>query len=636
MSQQDRPKALPQSLQERRFQDLVENTLDIVWETDARGSYTYVSPNAASLLGYAPSEMLGKSPFDFMPPEEASRVGALFASYASQKKAFSLLAHKFRAKDGSIRVLECGGRPIPGEDGCLAGYRGIDRDVTERARLAEALKLSEEYFRRMFEESPIGMALPGEDLKLSRTNRAFREMLGYSEEELKGLSVLDITHPEDRELSLELVRKLFSGEVPSSRIEKRYLRKDGRALLAQVTVAAFRSADGRTHPLAMIEDITERKRLQEEFLHAEKLAAMSQFAGGLAHELNNVMTGIMGFASLVKHELGEGHPCSEDVEEILSASHRARDLVSQILAFGRRRKPVWALLDLNEQVRQALRMLAPILGERIELKTLLEPGLPRLSADPAQIKQVIANLCLNARDAIADEGTLAIETRTVDIPEGAEEGPKGRCVLLSVSDTGCGMDAATLPKIFDPFFTTKKQAMATGLGLSVVHGIVKEQGGRIAVESQPGKGSTFRITLPAHQEQELPRPGEGPKPSAAVSATILLAEDDPAPRKMLLKAFKSSGYEVLVAADGEEAVRLFAADKDLVGLAVLDVVMPKLSGPEAFERMAAMKPGLKAVFVSGYAEPALQEAVKKTGQPFLAKPFEPEELLRKVREILES
>ena len=388
------------------------------------------------------------------------------------------------------------------------------------------------------------------------------------------------------------------------------------------------------------EDITHRRKLESQLRHAQKLEAIGQLAAGVAHDFNNILAAITGYASMLQMAMPEDDPQRHNVEQVLAAAERAAYVTKSLLAFSRKQimnpKPV----DVNWIVERAERLLHRLIGENIAMRTRLLPEGVRIFADAVQIEQVLMNLVTNSRDAMPEGGNLLIETDQVvaDDEFVREHGLRrnGVFALITVSDTGSGMDDATLDKIFEPFFTTKEVGKGTGLGLANVYGIVKQHNGTVEVASELGRGATFRIYLPAIQTVADDMRSAETIPPPGGAETVLVAEDDEAVRAMTVSILQNFGYTVLACGDGDEAVRLFAAHRDEISLALLDVIMPKMTGKDAYEEMAALKPGLRVLYTSGHTFDVMHEkGLLDTRRPFLAKPASPAELLKKVREVLD-
>ncbi|HSS44117.1 MAG TPA: ATP-binding protein, partial [Thermoanaerobaculia bacterium] len=366
-----------------------------------------------------------------------------------------------------------------------------------------------------------------------------------------------------------------------------------------------------------------------------------QLAGGVAHDFNNLLTTILGYGDLLTKQLSHDPSLREGIEEIKKAGERAATLTRQLLAFSRKQVLTLLVLDLNEVVAELEKMLRRLIGEDIDLATVLDPSIGHIKADRGQIEQVIMNLAVNSRDAMRGGGKLTIETKNARLDESyvREHGyvAEGPYVMLAVSDTGSGMDSETRAHIFEPFFTTKGQGKGTGLGLSTVYGIVKQTGGSVEVYSEVGQGTTFKIYLPAVEEPvQRPSPQPAAKPSPG-SETILLVEDDESVRALARRVLVSHGYTVLEALNGEDAMDIAGQHRGVIHLMVTDAVMPGMSGPQLTRRLSSIRPGMKVLFISGYTDDAIvRHGLLKPNQAFLQKPFVPNVLACRVREVLDK
>ena len=603
------------------------------------------------------------------------------------------------------------------------------------AELVEELRESEARFRGAFHSSSLGMALTTLDGKFVQVNDKLAEMLGYTVDELSELGVGRITHPDDNEVDVEEGKLLRTGEIDSYRREKRYVRKDGSVVWAELTVSLVPGRDGRpthvvshvqditaqkeanllfeatfecsvvpkliaddarrivalnrsgaellgvsqddasrltvddllpdepvaqlwsafmevgaleadvtlTRPdgsirlieftatanvrpgrhIAVVRDLTRQRELEGQLRQAQKMEAVGRLAGGIAHDFNNLLTAIAGYSEFLIE--GEIDPRQRrHAEEIKKAAARAAALTGQLLAFSRRQVLQPRVLDLNAVVSDMDMMLRRLIGEDIELLTMLDPGLGAIRADPTQLEQVIVNLAVNARDAMPGGGSVTIETANVVL----DDSP---LVELRLTDTGAGMTESERNQLFDPFFTTKTGG--TGLGLATVHGIVEQSGGTIEVTSAPGMGSSFRVLFPGIDER-----AEEPAAAAAGAAprtgdeTVLLVEDEPVVRQLVAEILETNGYTVLQAADGPSVLELARRHSGEISLLVTDVVMPGMSGPEVAQSVTAMRPGTLVLYMSGYTDSAIgHHGVLEPGIAFLQKPFSTDDLTRKVR-----
>jgi two-component system, cell cycle sensor histidine kinase and response regulator CckA len=466
---------------------------------------------------------------------------------------------------------------------------------------------------------------------------------GYSAGELSANPDLwlQMVVPEDRVAVIAQGRYLTEKHAASP-VEHRIVRKDGVVRVVRSTLVPHLAPDGRLLGWeGLIQDVTERRILEDQLLQAQKLNSIGRLAGGVAHDFNNLLTAILGNAELANHDLAPGTPAREAVDEIIKAGQRASTLTRQLLAFARKQIVAPVRLNLSTVVTESSLMLGRLLGEHIEITTMLEQSLSPIEADPGQMEQLLVNLTVNARDAMPNGGRLTIETRNEAVPAGIAaaptEVPPGRYVVLTVTDTGLGMSAEVLAHIFEPFYTTKGPGKGTGLGLATCHGIVEQNHGHISVFSEEGLGSTFRIMLPVAGSDAPAPTEEGPVPtSVGGTEAILVVEDEDSVRRLAVLGLRAHGYSVVDARDGQAALQL-AADPSLhFDIVVSDVVMPGIGGPELARKLESMRPGVPVILVSGHAEQSVLEDGPTSGFSFLQKPFTPEALARRVRDVLDA
>jgi two-component system, cell cycle sensor histidine kinase and response regulator CckA len=449
-------------------------------------------------------------------------------------------------------------------------------------------------------------------------------------------------HAADRERTDEARAKLLA-DGGADEIEFRFLRPDGRERILRMRRRALRTVAGRVTRIAgTIQDVTDLKRLEEQLRQAQKMEAVGQLAGGVAHDFNNLLTVINGFSELALHRMASDDPSRELIAEVFKAGGRAAALTRQLLVSSRKQVLQPQVLDLNVLIGELNKSLLGLLGENIALRVEADAGLGRVNVDPGQCEQAVINLAVNARDAMPAGGRLTIATRNLELDEGyAAEHPDarpGRYVLVSVSDTGHGMDATTVARMFEPFFTTKGPGRGTGLGLAMVYGFVRQSGGHIDAESGVGRGATFKVYLP--RVDEGVRFGKSCQENASLprgTETILLVEDQDAVRDFARRVLRGAGYTVLEARDGEDALRVARQRQGSIDLLVTDVVMPRMGGPPLAKLLAQDRPGLRVLFMSGYAD----DAISRCGSPgavgsFLQKPFDPVRLACMVREVLDA
>ena len=502
----------------------------------------------------------------------------------------------------------------------------IQRSFTLLARLGE----SEERFRAMFEGAPTGTIMVDLEERIVSSNRAFEELVGYGKSDLAGRRLADLGRPGDSQA--DPLSRLLAGERERYVGQLRLLRSDGSDVWGQVAASLVVDAQRRPRfAIVMVEDLTERVHLEEQLRHSQRMEAVGQLAGGVAHDFNNLLTIIAGRTRFALRALGaDAGPVRSDLEEIAGAAARAAELTHQLLAYSRRQVLQPRVIDLNAVVAEMDRMLRRLIGEHIEIELDLAADLGRVRADRGQLEQVIANLAVNARDAMQEGGRLVVRTANVEL-EDSDAGPH---VQLTFRDTGRGMDEATRSRAFEPFFTTKDTGKGTGLGLSTVYGIIVQSGGRIRLDSAPGKGATVSVYLPLVDEEisqeHEPEPGAG---ELHGSETLLLAEDDDGVRALAELVLSRYGYRVLGARDGVEALEVADRHPGPIDLLVTDVIMPRMKGPELAEALVAAQPRMRVLYMSGYADASmLPDAASLAVVP---KPFSEETLVRLVREALD-
>jgi two-component system, cell cycle sensor histidine kinase and response regulator CckA len=609
------------------------------WEWDSKLGWLAWSDRLEALFGLAPGEFGGtyEELLERVHPDDRK----LFGESVEDSIARDSPAVVYRAvwPDKTVHWHERKSRHVLDADGRFRGMAGVTFDVTDREEAAAALRESEERFRLIAEHAHDLIALVDDDGRFSYVSPSCEPMLGYTAAELAGTLARDLIHPDDRP----------DGLIFSALREARLARAGGSWIWVEGRSYEIEGRSG-SHSAVIARDISERKRaeaarlrLESQLRQAQKMEAIGQLAGGIAHDFSNLLTVISGYTDiLLARHVHDELRGTKEILEIKKAAHRAVRLIRQLLAFSRQQVIEPRALDLTYIVRETQTMFAPLIGENIQFETDLSDDLGSVTADAGQIEQVIMNLVVNARDAMPHGGKITIETANVDVdPELAKRYDSihsGPHVLLSVSDTGCGIDAESQKHIFEPFFTTKDVDKGTGLGLSTVYGIVKQSGGGIWVDSEVGVGTTFRIYLPRHMAEPRP-PAVVPQPVAwpTGSETILLVEDEAIVRNLTRDILEESGYKVLEAARGADALRLCKQDKEPIHLMLTDVVMPEMSGPELATALADLRPETPILYMSGYADEAIVDhGVLAPGTHFLEKPFTPETLSRKIRQILDD
>jgi PAS domain S-box-containing protein len=640
--------------QEKSMVRTVLNTLPVgVWVTDAKG--TILMGNAAGQRIWAGVRHVGTDQYaeykawwpgtdKRIEPEEwavaqAIETGETFIDQEIDIECF----------DGKHKTILNSAAPLVDDQRRVIGAVGINQDITVRKQAEEALRESEAQFKAMFEMASIGMAQADPRTgQWLRVNRKMCEITGYSSSEMLAMRIPEITHVEDRERDWEAFQDVVKGKSGNYRLEKRYIRKDGTIVWVNVNMTVIHDFSGQPmRTMATIEDISERKRaeeekaiLQDQLFQAQKMESIGRLAGGVAHDFNNMLSIIIGHAEMVLDEIAPGEPFHHDVMEMKRAAQRSADLTRQLLAFARGQTISPKVLDLNETAAGILKMLRRLIGEDINLEWI--PGLDvwPVTMDPGQIDQILANLAVNARDAIGGVGAVTLETANVVFDETycqAHSGcTPGSYVLLAVSDTGAGMDKETLERIFEPFFTTKELGKGTGLGLATVYGIVKQNNGFINVYSEPGHGTTFKIYLPRVEVDALKaQPAQAVRRDLRGTETVLLVEDEASILTLGKAILERCGYAVLASHRPDEALRIAESHLGPIHLLITDVVMPGMNGKDLRDKLKALRPGIKCIFMSGYtANVIAHHGVLDEGVDFIQKPFSKQDLATKVREAL--
>jgi two-component system cell cycle sensor histidine kinase/response regulator CckA len=511
----------------------------------------------------------------------------------------------------------------------------------DHKRHEEALRQSESRYRSLVQSAVYGIYRSSVDGRFLDVNPALIHMLGYdSADEVVKLDPQREVFVEPAEHERLLQEFQRTGCLDSA--EVRWKRKDGSVITVRLSGRAATELDEADQALEIIaEDITERRALEDQFRQAQKMEAVGRLAGGVAHDFNNLLMVVSGYTEVLMEALDQNDPLLVKVQAIQQAADRATTLTRQLLAFSRKQLLELKVVDVNSIVADMERLLRPLIGENIDLTTKLTPNVGHTRADAGQLEQVIMNLVVNAKDAMPDGGRILIQTSEADPDTARREHSliePGTYILLSVSDTGAGMDRETQSRIFEPFFTTKEKGKGTGLGLSTVYGIVKQGGGYIFAQSEPGCGTTFRIYLPRVADPaDSPRLDKHPQAAAGGSETVLLVEDEESVRELVRETLKTRGYKVIEASDGIAGLRVSEEHQGNIEILITDVVMPGMSGRELAKRVAAARPNIRVLYLSGYTEDAIiHEGALEPGTGFLQKPFTLQVLARKVREVLQG
>ncbi|MBI3783797.1 MAG: PAS domain S-box protein [Deltaproteobacteria bacterium] len=597
---------------EERYRALIETSFDAIWEVDSAGRWTFMSPKGASLRGYAADELCGHTTLEFMPSDEALRLGKILAEITLQRLPFTGLRYTALHKDGRRIVLESSGVPVIGPNGEFQGYRGNDRDVTARQQAEEELRLSRAQLLAALEAGGMGTWVWDLEKDVLWWDDASLAIWGRSRAEIGAghmANIVSFVNPEDFAGIVTSTEPLIRGTTDELVAEHRVLRLDGGERWVLSKGRVDRDQTGRPRSMTGIYlDITERKQMEESQLRTQKLEALGTLAGGIAHDFNNILLAISGNTRLAADDVPSDHPAQKSLREIAKASRRATDVVRRILAFGRGHEPKREIVELRPIVEEALELLRPTLPATIGIGTELAGDVPPVAADASQIQQIIVNLATNAAHAIgAGGGRICLRLQAVDVDaESARATPKlqaGRYARLDVSDTGSGMDAATMARIFDPFFTTKPVGQGTGLGLSVVHGIMQGYGGAVSVHSTVGQGSTFELYFPAAGAAVAPAQAGLRPAQRGRGERVLYVDDDEMLVVLIARVLGNLGYQVEGCSDPREALRRFRDRPHEFDVVVSDLAMPGLPGFKLVEELRRVRADVPVLLTTGYARP---------------------------------
>ena len=617
---------------EERYRLITDNAADLISLIDHAGRFVYASPSHQLVLGYAPVRLIDSPAIDYVHPDDQSRW------LTTDNPAQTLI--RYLHADGSWRWIEARGTTVmrQGHTYLLA----VGRDVTERQRMEAALADNYSLLAAVIEGTPDALYVKDRQGCYLMINSVGARLLGHTVPEvigqddsmLFGSASAEHIRAVDQRIMQSHEAQTYEDSATANGVTRTYL----------ATKAPYRDQHGNViGVLGISHDITERKRLEEQFRHVQKMESIGQLAGGIAHDFNNMLSAVIGFIGSVQEQLPHDSPAQHDLEAAESAAWRAAGLTRQLLAFARKQIVEPRVLNINAVIVEMDKLLRRLIGEDIELVTLPAPDLGQVKADPGQIEQVIANLVVNARDAMPQGGRLTIETANTMLDDNYARQhvavTPGDYVMLAVSDTGSGMDAEVQQHIFEPFYTTKEVGKGTGLGLATCYGIVKQHAGNIWVYSEVGHGTTFKVYLPRVYEATdrlAGRADDAPVPRG--TETVLLVEDEPLVREIARNILQEHGYSVLEAGNGDDALRIV---HEYVGgpiaLLVTDVVMPQLGGKALAEQVSSVYPTFKVLYISGYATDAIVHHGRlDPGTNFLSKPFTPATFARKVREVLDA
>ncbi len=628
---------------EEKSRDLFDGAPIGYHEIDSNGCIVDVNRTELEMLGYHREEMIGQPVWHFVYESESSRkrVGEKLSGVIPPTKG---TVRNYLRKDGTEFTTLMEERLIKDDQGRITGIRTVIQDITERTRAEDALRISEERFRTTLYSIGDGVITTDVRGRVLQMNPVAESLTGWSEAQANGKFIDEVFIIVNEESGTPVENPVFRvlrlGSIVGLANHTLLIARDGVRRPIADSGAPIRNERGDTIGVVLVfNDQSEHRLLQAQLMQAQKLEAIGRLAGGIAHDFNNVIAVILGYAKLIEHSMSPLDPIARKVRAIASAAERSADLTKQLLAFARKQVIAPVVLNLNDSLSGLQQMLTRLVGEDIAVTLHLKNDLWNTKIDPAQVDQILANLATNARDAIADVGTISIESSNTviddDYCKAHMDVQAGDYVMIAFSDSGSGMDRTTMAQIFEPFFTTKPKGQGTGLGLATVFGIVKQNNGFINVYSEPGKGTTFRIYLPRFfGEIDVPSAKEEDIPLKG-NETILVVEDE----EQLLDLAKSSlelfGYTVFTAKSPGDAILLCERSDKTIDLLITDVVMPEMNGRELRERLDGVKPGMKVIYMSGYtADVVAHRGILEEGVHFLQKPFTPRSLARKARNVL--
>lgn len=615
------------------FQTLVEHSLDLITVVDRDSRILYQNPAVTRVLGQDVGALIGVAFLDLVHPDDVERARVMCAEVTGTPGASVAGEHRFRHREGGWRVLECRARNLLGRAE-VGGVVISARDVTERRGAEEALEDSETRLRAVVSTAPIVLFSLDREGRFTFSDGHGLEALGLKPGQVVGQNVYDSfgNIPGIR----EHIERAMRGETV------RYTATFGDLYYDTMYAPHYNQRGEVDGIIGVSLDVTEQRRLELQFLQAQKMEAIGRLAGGVAHDFNNLVTAILGYTDLLQDSFDPQDPRRADLTQVARAAQRAADLTRQLLTFARRQASTTRLIDLNESLRYLEKMLSRLVGDNIQLVTELAPDLWQVRTDPAHVEQLVLNLAINARDAMPQGGRLVLRTANVEAGEGrtpaGDDLEPGSYVRLSVSDTGVGLAPEAIAHLFEPFFTTKEPGKGTGLGLATCYGLVKQARGHIAASSQPGVGTTFTVWLPrarpAGADQEEIE--EAAVQLAQGSETILLVEDDTQVREVTERTLRQLGYETLSTSDAGRAIELAQRHPGRLDLLLTDLSMPQLGGRDLAAQLRKRQPHLRVVYVTAYADEALQEELASEGTRVLWKPFTREGLARTIRDALDE
>ena len=631
---------------EERFQQVAENAEEWIWEVDANGLYTYASPVVEKILGYKQEEIVGKKHFyDLFHPEDKETIKKAAFEIFAKKESFLKFINRNIHKNGKAIWLSTSGVPVIDKKGNLLGYRGADINITESKRAEEALQKSEAQKKAILDASIDVIRLVDKEMRIIWANRTTTTELKTAPEQLVGSCCYEAVAGRDTPCPECPTKKaLKSGKTEHVLMHQKELKGIKEETYWEDYAVPIKNESGDiVNVIQISRNITEQKTLEAQLRQSQKMEAVGTLAGGIAHDFNNLLQSISGFTEVLLGGKDPSDPDYENLKIIEGSSQEAADLIGHLLIFSRKVESELKPVVLNRQINKVSKLLERTIPKMISIKYNLAQDLKIINADPLQIEQVLMNLGVNAKDAMPDGGKLIFETENITLNEQYckthPEADPGEYVLLSITDTGHGMDKETLEHIFDPFYTTKEIGKGTGLGLAMVYGIVKSHGGYITCYSEPGLGTTFKICLPVliikSPAEQRAEPETETLPGGR--ETILLVDDDAKILKLGKVLLELHGYTTIMAESGERAIEIYGKEKEHIDLVILDMGMPGIGGHKCLEHLLKIDPGIKVIIATGYGlNGKVKETLESGAAGYMGKPFLKADMLKRVREVLDK
>jgi len=638
---------------EEKYRSILESVEEGYFEVDLAGNLTFLNDSLCRILGYSRKELSGLNNRDYTSPKTAKKMYRIFSEiYRTGNPAMISDYEIIRKNEKSLHVVEISASLIRDSSGSSTGFRGIVRDVTERRRAEEALRNSEEKYRELVENANSIILRRDTEGKITFFNEFAQKFFGYTENDILGKNLRGTIFPNTESAKRDLGKLVESLQQDPERqfvSEDENILRNGNTVWITWTYKPIFDGNGKlTEVLCIGNDITELKRaehekkdLESQLQVAQKMEAVGTLAGGIAHDFNNILQSIFSYTQILLMKKETEDPDFSRIEAIIKSVKRASDLTKRLLLFSRKVKSKLKPLDLNQEVVQIVKMLDRMIPKMVSIEIKLTGDLKSVSADPVQIEQIMMNLGVNARDAMPDGGNLIFETKNITLDakfcKAHLGSTPGEYVLLSVSDTGHGIEKDIQTHIFEPFFTTKEVGKGTGLGLAMVYGIVQSHGGYITCESEPGQGTAFRIYFPAIElKKQEPDVKEVKLPVKGGSETILFVDDEESIRNPGKEMLASVGYKVLTAPDGESALEIFSKQYESIALIILDLIMPGMGGRQCLEEILKVNPQAQVIVTSGYSvDGSVKETIESKAKGFISKPYDNRELLNFAREVLD-